>query len=220
MKTTLAFSCLHAPYVHPHALEFLSELRRKYKPSTVVCLGDEIDSHAVSRFVHNPDLPSAGEETARAVKYLRPLYKLFPQVHVCVSNHTWRGYLRARDAGVPEAYLRPIQDVLQAPPGWQWKNEWYFDGVIYRHGEGFGTRQPALVAAEKLRSNVVIGHVHTAAGVVYSYGPRDKLFGMSVGCLIDDVHPAFEYSANNPLRPAIGAGIIFDGVPVYVPMYI
>lgn len=220
MENVLAFSCLHFPYAHPHAVEFLAEVKQKYKPKVIVNLGDEIDSHALSRFTHNPDLPSAGHEIAWARKELANLYKLFPNVHCCVSNHTWRAYTRAKDAGIPIDFLKPIAEVLRSPKGWVWQDEWLLNGTLYRHGEGFGGRTPALTAAEQLRVNVAIGHVHTAAGVVYTHGPRDRLFGMSVGCLINETHPAFLYDKNHARRPALGCGVIVEGLPIYVPMYV
>ena len=220
METTLIFSCLHLPYTHPHAVDFLAETKRKYRPKVIVNLGDEIDAHALSRFTHDPDLPSAGHEIHWARTQLKSLYHLFPVVRCCVSNHTWRAYVRAKSAGIPTDFLRPISEVLGAPKGWVWQSEWLLNGTLFIHGEGFGGRAPALTAAERLRANVAIGHVHTAAGVYYSYGPRDRLFGMSVGCLINETHPAFEYARTNALRPALGCGVIVEGIPIYVPMYV
>ena len=56
----LLISDMHIPYHHPDTLEFLQYLKDKYKPTRVICLGDELDKHALSYHDHDPDLPSAG----------------------------------------------------------------------------------------------------------------------------------------------------------------
>ena len=45
-KSILVISDLHTPYEHPDVVPFLTAIKAKYKPDTVVCIGDEIDYHA------------------------------------------------------------------------------------------------------------------------------------------------------------------------------
>src|SRR5438445_200303 len=86
-KNILVISDMHHPYSHPDTLSFLKALKAKYKPDTVVCIGDEIDAHDMSFHDSNPDLDSAGVELDKAIKSLTPIYKLFPNVTVVESNH-------------------------------------------------------------------------------------------------------------------------------------
>ena len=58
----LVISDLHIPYHHVDALEFLAHLAEKYKPTRVICLGDELDKHAMSFHASDPDLKSSGDE--------------------------------------------------------------------------------------------------------------------------------------------------------------
>ena len=86
-KSLLVISDLHATYMHPDTLPFLRALKRKYSFDRVICIGDEVDFHALSFHDSDPDLPSAGEELTRAIKSLKPIYKMFPNVDVVESNH-------------------------------------------------------------------------------------------------------------------------------------
>jgi predicted phosphodiesterase len=76
-QTILVISDYHAPYNHPDAIEFLKACKKQYKPTNVVCIGDETDFHAMSFHDSNPDLPAAGDELQLAIKELKKLYKLY-----------------------------------------------------------------------------------------------------------------------------------------------
>ncbi len=218
MPSVLIIPDLHAPYQHPDALDFLKRLKRHYKPAAVICIGDEIDAHALSRYPHDPDLAGAEDEACQADAFLQSLFTMFPVVRCCTSNHTYRAYRAAYAAGINSRWLKSIGDALHAPAGWQWGDRWEVDNVTYIHGEGFSGLTPQLAAADRLRRNVVLGHTHTAAGAVYSYGIDGPLWGLAVGCLIDDTARAFAYAKYQGRRPALGAGVIVNGVPHFEPL--
>jgi hypothetical protein len=209
---------LHAPYHHPRAVPWLVALADRFRPDRVVCLGDEIDAHAVSRWPADPDLDAAGPELTRGVEALRPLYGRFPRVLVCRSNHTYRPWIRAREAGLPARTLRTPREVLDVPKGWEWADSHTLDGILFLHGEGFSGPLGALKAAVANRSRVVIGHLHGSAGVVWAHGRRDAIWGMNAGCLIDPDSPAFAYGRTLANRPSLGVGLIEDGIPRWVPL--
>src|SRR5271166_3873903 len=100
-KVVLAIPDLHYPAAHPDALEFLKAVKIKFKPDAIICLGDEIDAQNLSEWPSDPDQPSAGDELRLAVEALKPLYKLFPKVSVCTSNHTARIFRKASKQGLP-----------------------------------------------------------------------------------------------------------------------
>lgn len=198
-------------------MDFLSQVRRALKPTQVVCIGDEIDAHSWSRYPKNPEMPGPREEMDLARKALQPLYRLFPKVAVCVSNHTHRPAARAREIGLIGAFLADIRTVLGAPSGWSWAWEWEFDGVRFVHGEGCSGADGHLKAARAAHQNTVIGHLHTSAGVAYATLPRGRVWGMQVSTLIDPTSPAFEYARHAVNKPNLGCGIIDGGTPVYLP---
>ncbi len=217
MTRVLVIPDLHCPFQHPGAIKFLSQIAREFKPTKVVCTGDEIDSYGVSRFGRDPDAMGQGEELRRAVAALKPLYRLFPVVQVCESNHTWRPFKRAAEGQLPRAFLRSIGDVLEAPRGWTWAPWHKIGGVLYCHGEGFSGAAGALKAARDYRCNTVIGHLHAYAGVQYCAGRDSTVWGMNVGCLIDDNAVAFSYAKYFANRATLGCGIVEGGVPTFVP---
>lgn len=217
-EIVMAIGDMHCPFEHPDTLAFLLAVKAQYKPTQFVCLGDEIDGHALSDYVHDPDGMSAGMEHRAAIEKLRIIYKHFPKMKVCTSNHTARPFRKAFKAGIPASFLRSYRELLEAPAGWSWKHQWVVDGIIYEHGEGFSGERAHILAAKGNMQSTVIGHIHSFAGINYVSTPDQLLFGFNVGCLIDTKAYAFAYGANFKSRPIIGVGIVYKGVPVFVPM--
>lgn len=219
MARVLAIPDLHAPYEHPDALKFLRKVYKDYQCDRVVCLGDEVDMHALSFHDHDPDLPNASAELEACFRFLKRLYKTFPDVSVCTSNHTSRPFRRAKKFGIPSAFMRSYAEFLKAPATWEWRDRWVIDGVQYIHGEGFSGKYGALRAAESHRQSTVMGHIHSYGGVTYSASNKDKIFAMNAGCLIDEKHRAFSYGKHFPHKPTLGCGVVIEGKHgVFVPM--
>lgn len=211
----LAIPDLHCPFEHPDSLAFLLAVRDKYNPDTVICLGDEVDFHAFSRFPHDPDGFSVGHELSEAVKKLIPFYQAFPNVMVCESNHTVRGHKKAFESGLPASFLTHISRVLNAPDGWKWAHKWEVDGVIYIHGEGRSGFNAHVQFMRGYKQSVVIGHIHSFAAVSHEGG----LFAVNSGCLIDSQAYCFRYAKNMPIPVNLGCSIIHHGKRAeFIPM--
>ena len=71
--TVLVISDLQVPFQHKDAYDFLEEVANAYNITEVVCIGDEIDFHALSDYDPDPDGFSAGHELHRAIDNLAPL---------------------------------------------------------------------------------------------------------------------------------------------------
>lgn len=205
--------------MHQGALSFLATLKREFKPDRIVQIGDETDAAALSNYESDPDGLSAGSEHCLALAQLKPLYKLFPEVSVCTSNHGSRPFRKAFSAGIPRAYLKPYKEFMEAPAGWNWADSFEIDGCLYIHGEGFSGKDGAVKAAIGHRKSTIIGHIHAFAGITPLAGPHDQIFAMNTGCLIDYSAYVFKYSKHQVNKPVLGAGIIIDGVtPIFIPM--
>lgn len=205
--------------MHPNAVDFLSDLRKEYKPDKIIHLGDESDQHALGEWDKDPDGLSGGMEYEAMLKQIKPLYKLFPKVDVCESNHGKRPFRKAFKAGIPRAYLKKYHEFMEAPAGWRWHDDVEADGVVYEHGEGYTGKMGALKAALDNRRSTVIGHIHSFAGIQYSATKRDQIFGFNVGWLGDYKAYAFAYGKVYKNKPVLGAGIIVDGrEAIFVPM--
>lgn len=215
---TLAIGDMHHPFAHPDTLPFLQAIRKKYKPTDIVCMGDEVDQASLSQYDKDPDGLSPGAELALAIERLQPFYKEFPVLKVCESNHTVRVYKQAFRAGIPEAFLKSYREWLQAPKGWQWSARWEVGGVLFEHGEPGTGPLAAVKAAQSNMQSTVIGHVHSYAGISQVANFRDKVFGMNVGCLIGVDAYAFKYMKLNRSKPILAAGIIDDGEPQLIHM--
>jgi len=70
-KRILVISDLHIPYHRKDSFDFLKEIKKQFKPDTIINIGDEIDCHALSFHDSNPDLPSAGHELSIAKEYIK-----------------------------------------------------------------------------------------------------------------------------------------------------
>lgn len=207
---------LHCPWQHPRAYEFLSKLYERWKCDKVVCLGDEVDMASYStKWKPNPDLPSPSDELELAVEQLQGLYDLFPECSLVESNHGNRAAKKAYESGLPERILKTHLEIIQAPPGWTFEGKQYeLDGVLYVHGVQF-SQNSWKVAYMRWHMPVVIGHLHTNPGVMWSITRKHRFFAMNTGCLIDPLSKAFKYGEDYADRPALGAGIVIDGEQCY-----
>jgi hypothetical protein len=214
----LVISDTQIPFQHQDYIAFLKTVERKYDCDQIVHIGDEVDFHALGDWDHDPDGYSAGDELALAQKELKRLYKAFPNVMACTSNHTARPFRKAFKHGIPKAFLRDYAEFLQAPRGWSWQDSWEIDGVRYEHGEGFSGRDGAIKSAQGNMQSTVIGHIHAFAGIAWNANPKHLFFGFNVGCLIDDEAYAFRYNKKQKNRPIVGCGVVQKGIPLFVPM--
>jgi hypothetical protein len=217
-QSILVISDLHTPYAHPDAVAFLKAVKDKYKPTDVVCIGDEVDFHALSFHDSDPDLDSAGKELEKAIEALKPIYKMFPNVTVVESNHGSMVLRKGLANGMPKKVLRSYNDILEAPKGWKW----VFDTIIktslgpvyFCHGKS-GT--PGRLASQYGCSSVQ-GHFHAKAQITYISTPERLMFDAHTGCLADDKSLALGYNKIDVKRPIVSLIVIVDGIPQIIPM--
>lgn len=208
-----------APFHHKNYVDFLSDIKKKYKCTQAVHIGDELDFHQHSKYVKDPEAMGIMREYTEGIKFMKQLYKLFPKAKACVSNHTIRPWARAAEVGIPHSWMKSYRELLQAPRGWQWSPRWEIDNVIYEHGVGKSGANGHVKAAEKNRQSTCIGHLHAHLGVKYLASHSDLIFGMNVGCGIDINAYAFKYGMFTGDKPTLGCGVVIDGFYAYpIPM--
>ncbi len=214
----LVISDYHAPYNHPDAPNFLKALKEKYKFDKVICIGDEVDYHALSFHDSDPNLASAGFELEMAKDALRPVYKMFPNVDVVESNHGSMVLRKALTGGMPRQVLKSYNEILEAPKGWKWT----FDKIVntplgpvyFCHGK---SSAPGRLASQYGMS-AVQGHYHEKSQINYISTPEKLMFDLHTGCLADDKSLALGYNKVNVKRPIVSVAIIIDGIPSLIPM--
>ena len=218
-KSVLVISDLHIPYHHKDSFDFLKALKAKYKPDLIVNIGDELDHHAISMHEHNPDLMSAGDELKTSRTYVKELEKVFPEMTIVHSNHSSLVYRRALKYGLPKDYLRSYNEFLGVGKGWVWVDDLTIDLIdgsrcFFTHGMS----ADVLKVAQQYGMNTVQGHYHTKFSIGYYSNPDALIWGMQVGCLINQKSMAFDYAKNFKSRFIVGCGMIIDGQPKLMPM--
>ena len=217
----LLISDLHVPYHHQDAIAFLTHLKQKYNPTRIICLGDEVDGHALSFHDNDPDLPSAGDEIRQALPIIAELFKLFPKMDILESNHGSLVWRKAKVFGIPKHYIKSYNEVLGVDSGWKWS----FDLTVnlpngqkcYMH---HGKTSNIIQLSQQMGMNATQGHYHETFKIDYWGNSTGLYWGMQCGCLIDDNKLAFNYNNVNIKRPIIGTGLIIDSMPVLEPMVI
>ena len=213
---------LHFPYCHPDSLDFLNKLKKILNPTRTICLGDELDYHALSFHDSDPDLDSAGAELVRSLGYIDTLHEMFPKMDLLESNHGSMAYRKQKHAGMPRHLLKSYNEVLCVPvEDWKWHDQLNItlpngEIVVFRHYFGANV----LRASQAMGASVVQGHAHSSFDIQYWRNHAGLHFGATVGCLIDDKSMAFAYNKLQLKRPITGAMFIGDCIPQLIPMMV
>ena len=213
-KNVLVIGDTHLPFCKHGYLEFCREMQEKHNCGTVVHIGDEVDLCAISQYESDPDGMGAESEAAYAQEALLLWYKVFPTVSVCIGNHSARVFRAAHSSGIPKRFIKSYEETWNAPKGWKWDTSFTINGVYYTHLTGMSGPSAAIKKAMQLRMPVVGGHIHTEATIQFSVSAIDAIFGLQVGCGIDDKQYAFAYAKENLKKSIISCGIVKDRTPI------
>lgn len=223
-KRILVISDLHLPVQHPDALKFLKKVRDNIEPTLVVSIGDLLDQAALSFFEKNPNLPNASGELEQSRKAVKEFYQEFPDMIILRGNHDLRLRNRAYKAELPDDYIRDFPDLLNSPSNWIWRRDLRLNlptGEELYMAHDVGRSLKKAVASRAMC--IVGGHYHSKMKITYFSNHYSLNWGMNVGCLVNDKHPAFDYMRNSSgiltkERSLLGTGAIIDGRPLLVPM--
>jgi hypothetical protein len=199
--------------------KFLAAIKRKYKPTLIVNMGDAVDCHALSFHDSDSDLPSAGDELKKAIVSIKQMEKMFPEMITIDSNHGSLAERKFKHHGIPMKLLATPQQIYGVSDKWTWKNDLTItlpNGQLCYFAHGISKQGIKLTTQRGV--NCVQGHFHTDFRIDYVGNPNDLLFSMQVGCMIDSKSLAFAYDKLNLSRPIIGTGLIIDSKPVLIPM--
>ena len=220
MKPTLIISDCHAPYHHQDTIPFLCSVREHFKTEQAIHVGDETDQHALSYHESDPDASSDGDELEAAIAFIRPMHRAFPKMRLCESNHGSLMYRKAKTHGISAKRLKSL-DEIYGISGWSWHEEITDEikpglGVCVRHSFGINV---STALPRQGGVCIVQGHHHGKLNVEYLQTPTVRLFGMTVGCLIDGKARTFAYNRLQQTRPILGCGVIVKGMAIAVPMW-
>jgi predicted phosphodiesterase len=199
---------MHLPFIHRNYLRFCKRIKKAYKPKYIVQVGDLVDNHAMSYHEHDPNGWSPADEMRQADKHLKKWFKAFPEVKLCRGNHDRLIDRKGKTVGLPERAFKNFRDIWNLPDGWEDDFQFEIGGVLYFHGEGFSGKYGHVTAAYDKRQSVVMGHLHSTAGVEYIANEKDIIFGMAVGCGIDRHSYAMAYGKSFRRKPILGCGMV------------
>lgn len=211
---------LHFPYCHPDSLDFLYKIKMTFRPSRVICLGDELDLHSLSFHDKDPDLDSAGRELLLSLGYIDTLHGLFPQMDLLHSNHGSLVYRKAKHHGMPRHVLKSYNEVLGVSANdWRWHESLILtlpNGTKCKFVHGISGN--VLAASQTMGMSLVQGHYHSVFELRYWTSGNGLHFGVTSGCLIDDTSMAFAYNKLQAKRPILGVTFIENSMPYLIPM--
>jgi len=217
--TILVISDLQCPYHHIDAFEFLKEIKKQFKPTRVINIGDEADFNGLNFHGLDPDMKSAGHELIEIRHYMGKLEKLFPEMDLIESNHGLLPKRRAQAGGIPSARLKGYNEIYDVGTGWKWHHILDIKlpgGQICRFVHNYESN--ILTASKNLAMCVVQGHHHSKFELIYWSNGLNQFWGATIGCLIDDNSSAFSYNKRSSKRPILGVMVIKGGIPILIPM--
>lgn len=206
---TLAIGDLHEPFCREGYLKFVKSVQKRFDCKRVVFMGDLIDNHYPSFHTTDPDGYGGGMELDMAIDRLKVWYKNFPNAYVCEGNHDALIKRKAFESGIPKKWIKGYSEIFETP-NWEYGEEFEFDGVLYTHGTGSSGDAAAFKQALYRRKSITQGHLHSFASVQYTASENDRLFGMIVGCGVDQKSYSFAYAKTFPRKFIISCGVILD----------
>mgnify|MGYP005821180309 CR=1 FL=1 len=213
MARVLVIADLHLPATHPEYYNFIKKLKRKYKTTHNIFIGDVVDHHAISFHKKNPEAHSALAEYKAVQDGLKKWKGLLPYGQVMIGNHDERVNRLNAEVGIPPVYLKDYEEVWDTPT-WSWEYVTCVDGVNYTHGTGTSGMMPAFNNAKLSGESWVMGHTHSVAGISWlKTQTGNQIFGMNVGSGVDSTHCVMNYAKNHIKKPILSAGVVIDGHP-------
>ena len=211
------FSDTHFPFVHPNYLKFLVDTFIYYKVTDIICTGDLVDNHAISRHQTEVDAMGGVSEYTLAKKYVKQYIKTFPKLKLCLGNHDRIPQRQGATLGLHTGFMKSFEESWNLPKGWKISDQFIFNNVLYDHyGSG---KDGAINRALVERTSTVTGHTHSWANIKYTANNRSLIFGMNVGCGIDVVAYAFAYGKQARYKPNLACGIVISDCEAYlIPM--
>jgi predicted phosphodiesterase len=209
----------HIPYCLEGYMEFCQETFEAWNCDTFVHIGDLIDHHALSFHDSEPMLQGAHGELMDARDKLQPWYEAFPKLTICNGNHDLIPARQLKKIGMDaEVWMKPLKEIYEMPKGWNLVETLVIDDVLYHHGGTASGVNGFRKDAESRMRSTVTGHNHSNFGVSYTATDQELVYGLAVGCGVDNAAMAFAYGKHFQKKPVVGCGVVIDGVPYAEPM--
>ena len=197
MNVIVAIPDLQVPFHTPKAVNNIADFIKKFKPTTVVSVGDEMDFQTISKWSSGTILEYEGTISKNRDETVRILEQL--QIsHMARSNHTDRlfNYISIKAPGLLGIPELTLENFLKLPElGITLHNEPYelAPGWLLMHGDEGSQNstagQTALGLAKRTNMSVICGHTHRQASIpftqAYTGGEVKTIYGFETGNLMD-----------------------------------
>ena len=204
----------HLPYELDGYLDFCQETFDRHGVDTVIHIGDMFDNHSLSFHDSEPMLHNVMGEYESAFERAQDWYEAFPEATLIMGNHDRIPARQLRKLGMePSIYMRPIEELFGMPPGWSVADSVVIDNVLYHHGETSGGINGFRKDAETRMRCTVSGHNHSNAGISATATDDQLVWGMAVGCGVNQKHMAFAYGKHFAKKPIVACGLVLEGEP-------
>lgn len=169
-----------------NALEFVLDTGSDYKVEQWMHIGDMIDHHYISRHPIETDAWNPRQEVKEVKKELKKWSKHIPNLFICRGNHDMIPNWRANSLGMPDLFLKSLNQIYDLPDTWVWNDSYkLFNRTLVDHGMGSNGMYGAKNTANKLGCSYIQGHTHSSGAVFDLPRPFGDCAAMNVGCLMD-----------------------------------
>ncbi len=202
----------HCPCMRPGYIEFLKDIEEAWGTTRTVHIGDLSDMAALSFHTKHPTLKNVLGEWEEAREQIAELTAAFPNVDLLTGNHCALPARVALEAGIPPEFLRSQKDLFDLPDGWTVYPRYYkleIDNCLYFHGDS--GKSTSINNAKDHFMSCINGHRHAQAGVTYYANKHARVFGMQVGCGVDDTRLALDYGQRYNAKSILGCGVVIEG---------
>ena len=214
MSRVLIIGDTHEPYTLDGYLEFCLDMADQWCVDRVVHIGDLVDHHSLSFHDSEPLIHDVHGEYHSALERLERWYRAFPQLTLIAGNHDLIPARQLKKLGMePTIWMKPIEKLYEMPKGWEVRDDLWIDGIYYHHGHTAMGVNGFRNDAERRMARTVTGHNHSNAGVSATASATQLVWGLAVGCGVDNDQMAFAYGKNFARKPIISCGIVEDEHP-------
>lgn len=219
-EVTGIISDTHFPGHVDGALEFVLEIGEKWGVTQWVHIGDVIDHHYISRHPTELDAWNPVEEAEKAKAELAYWVEAIPNMTIMKNSHDKIPVRQAKTVGMPEMFLRPLNEIYVLPDTWVWADRVeLFNRTIIEHGLGSNGMYGAKNTSKSLGCSWIQGHTHAHGAVFDLPRPTGDCCAMNVGCLMDEKKYFARYGKNYKIPVSLGMGIALADDEMYFIKY-
>jgi predicted phosphodiesterase len=226
VKRILFLGDIHAPYHDERAFNLALNFGAKFRPHTVVQMGDAGDFYSTSRHPKNPRRRIDAEwELEGTNECLDQIEEIGAKEHIItLGNHedNLQRYLAER---APEIYrCLKVEDKLRLDErGWKychWKKHIKYGKLLLTHGNKWCGDGSHLKTAAHYEANVIMGHTHRAHIAYLSNARGEHRVAAMVGCLADFKKAEYLYDCDTKnWQHAVGTGYMRNDGVCYVQIH-